>query len=198
MALIDLLRHGDTGRRGILLGRTDDPLSGAGWAQIERQIAGRSWSRAVASPLRRARDPAAKLAQERDLPLRIDADWAELDFGAWDGRPIAELRADPETAARLDEFYARRDAPAAPDGETWQALLTRIERALSRLLDDDAPSTLVVTHAGPIRATLAVACGLPFASLWALRIDYGTRVTLRVERSPGSPIWGEIVEIVQA
>ena len=199
MAMIDLIRHGDTGQRDYLMGRTDDPLSDAGRAQFERQTADRAWSLVVCSPLRRAREPAAALARACDLPLRIDGDWVELDFGVWDGRSIAELRGDPATAAGLDEFYARPDAPGPPGGETWQTLLARIERALSRLLgNDDVPSALIVTHAGPIRAALAVACGLPFASLWAHRIDYGTRVTLRVERPPGLPLWAEIDEIVQA
>jgi alpha-ribazole phosphatase len=173
-------------------------MSAVGWAAIERQTAGRTWSRVVASPSCRARDPAAKLAQARNLPLRIDADWAELDFGAWDGRAVDELRRDPMVAAHLDEFYAHADAPAAPDGETWQALLARVVRALDRLSDENKPHTLVVTHAGPMRAALSIACGLPFDSLWALRIDYATRITLRLERSDDHPLWGEIVEIVQA
>ena len=57
---------------------------------------------------------------------------------------------------------------------------------------------LVVTHAGPMRAALALACGLPFANLWAFKIDPGTRITLRGRpRSTGGSLWGEIVEVVQ-
>ncbi len=85
--LIDLLRHGETQMPGRLLGRTDPPLSEAGWRQMERQTAGRSWDVVVASPRRRTEAGAARVAAERGRTLRIDADWAELDFGAWDGRP---------------------------------------------------------------------------------------------------------------
>ena len=56
---------------------------------------------------------------------------------------------------------------------------------------------LVITHAGPMRAALALACGIPFANLWAFKIDPGTRITLRAGRDPGAGLWGEIVEVVQ-
>ena len=46
------------------------------------------------------------------------------------------------------------------------------------------------------RPRLSLACGIPFHALWAHKIGYGTRVTLRV--GSGEPIWGEIIEIVEA
>jgi alpha-ribazole phosphatase len=198
MPLIDLVRHGETERHGLLLGRTDTPLSIAGWRQIERQTEGRGWGAIVCSPLARAREPAERLALDRNLELRIDADWSELDFGAWDGRPLAELEADPVVAVHLDALYRSPEAPAPPEGESWQALAERIARALHRIVRAPAAErALVVTHAGPIRAAVALACDIPFERLWALKIGHGTRVTLRVESEGGLRLWGEIVEIVQ-
>ena len=198
MIMIDLIRHGETDRPGCLLGRTDGALSETGWKQFEQQTCTRDWSTVVSSPLRRAREPAEKLAISRRLDVVIDADWSELDFGAWDGRPIEELNADPAIARKLAELYRSCDAPGPPDGENWQTLQSRIGRALHRLLErNDAQSALVVTHGGPIRATLFLACGIPFQSLWALKIDHGTRITLRVDADKDARLWGEIVEIVQ-
>lgn len=195
---IDLIRHGATDMEGTLLGRTDAAVSEAAWPDLLRQTDGRSWCAVVASPLRRSRAFAERLARDRGLPLRIDSDWAELDFGDWDGKPIAALRADPTIAAHLDAFYRDPDAPAPPNGESWRALEARTARAIDRLLDPDAPqSALVIAHGGPFRAALSLACGLPFASTWAFRIGYGTRITLRIERGPDQGIWGEIVEVVQ-
>lgn len=195
---LDFIRHGKTEETGILLGSTDAALSEAAWPDLARQASGRAWSVVVASPLRRSRAWAETLARDRGLPLRIDADWAELDFGDWDGKPVAALRADPAIAARLDAFYRDVDAPGPPNGESWRALEARTARALGRLLDaDDGHDALVVAHGGPIRATLSLACGLPFASTWAFRIDHGTRVTLRIARGAEQRIWGEIIEVVQ-
>ncbi len=117
MILIDLLRHGATETPGRLLGRTDPALSEAGWRQVERQTANRNWGLIIASPRRRACAAAERLAAERRVALRLDEDWAELDFGDWDGRLIAELRADPSTAEAFTALYAGADADAAPGGE---------------------------------------------------------------------------------
>ncbi len=152
----------------------------------------------MCSPLARSREPAERLALERKLALRVDADWSELDFGVWDGRPLAELEADPDIADRLDALYRTPEALAPPEGEDWQVLSDRTARALRRIVDDPTAATaLVVTHAGPMRAAIALACDIPFERLWALKIGHGTRVTLRVETEGGLRLWGEIVEIVQ-
>jgi len=197
MPLLDLIRHGETETGGLLLGRTDIALSEFGWQQFEQQTAGRTWQSIITSPLRRAREPAEKLALQRHLPLRIDADWAEMDFGRWDGRPLAELRADPVISEQLDAFYGCATAPGPPEGETWSALRSRVAHALLRLLDQPASERILVsTHAGPMRAVLSVACDMPFERTWAFRIGHGTRLTLRVDRQDGRP-WGEIVEIAQ-
>jgi alpha-ribazole phosphatase len=198
MTLIDFVRHGETVTPGRLLGRTDPELADAGWWQLEWQTQGRTWDLILGSPRLRSRAPVERLAAELGISHRIDDDWAELDFGDWDGRALAELRADPTTAEALAALYRSPDAAGAPGGESWQDLNTRIGRAVDRLLAEPAPATaLVVTHAGPMRAALSLLCGIPFANLWAFKIDPGTRMTLRAGRDPGAGLWGEIVEVVQ-
>lgn len=198
MPTLDLIRHGEVEQRGLLLGRTDMALSPHGWAQFEKQTAHRHWSAMVSSPMRRARAPAAQLAARAGIPLAIDGDWSELDFGAWDGRDIAELRTDAVIAARLDALYYDADAPAPPQGESWHDLLTRVGRALTSLCErTDDDRVLIVTHGGPIRAVLSIASGISFSQTWAFRIDYATRIALRLGRDANGRPWGEIVEIVQ-
>jgi alpha-ribazole phosphatase len=195
--LVDLLRHGTTGRDGYLDGRTDHALSAEGRAQFESQTADHSWPIIVTSPLRRSREAAQRLAEARNLGLRIDEDWAELDFGVWDGRRKSELEAEPAIQAALAVFYRDPSAGAPPGGETWASFEMRIARALSRLADSVGPGpALVVTHAGPMRLALSMVCGLPLNSLWALRIGFGTRIRLAFETA-NDRFWGEIVEISQ-
>ena len=43
---------------------------------------------------------------------------------------------------------------------------------------------------------LSQVCGLPMAMCWALRIDHGTRLRLRVERQDDQ-LWGELLELQQ-
>lgn len=197
MRQIDLLRHGETERKGVLLGRTDAVLSELGWQQFEKQTRNREYCIILTSPLKRAREPAEQLANARNVQTRRDKDWAELDFGAWDGKPVAELRKDAEIAQALDAFYRDPNASGPPGGENWMTLSDRIALALGRLLEaPDEGNALIVTHAGPMRAALSLACDIPLDRVWALKIDYGTRITLRFGRVDGK-FWGEIIEIVQ-
>ena len=195
--LLDLIRHGTTGRAGFMDGRTDHPLTTDGWAQIAAATEGRRWSRIVSSPLRRAREPAEQLAKQRYVDHEITPDWSELDFGDWDGRTRTSIEA--ADGARLAAFFSDPVAHPPPRGETAEAFDTRILRALERLLSNgvgDEDIILVIAHAGSIRGTIALACGLPRETMWAFRIDHGTRVRLRLGTADGN-LWGEIIEIAQ-
>jgi alpha-ribazole phosphatase len=195
---IDLLRHGTTGRDGYLDGRTDAHLSEIGWQQFKRQTQGGVWPLVVSSPLVRARSAAEDFARQCGCALRIDADWAELDFGRWDGRLRSKIASEPDGAALLDAFYHDPAAFTAPDGEGWIDLQQRVSRALDRLLaTSERSAVLVVTHGGAMRAALALVLGWPLQSLWSLRINPGTRVTVEAGRTEDGVLWGEIVEVIQ-
>lgn len=195
---IDLVRHGTTGREGFLDGRTDLPLSETGWQQFAKQTEDGGWPLVVTSPLVRARLAAEDFAQRVGSKLRVDADWAEFDFGEWDGRERAEIAAEPEGAALLDSFYANPAAFTAPGGEKWIGLQHRVSRGLDRVLaTPELAPVLVVTHGGAIRAALAQLLGWPLQSLWSLRIDPATRIRLEAGRSRDGTRWGEVVEIIQ-
>jgi len=195
---IDLLRHGTTGRDGYIDGRTDSPLSELGWRQFAGQTEAGVWPLVVSSPLARARLAAEDFARRCGCVLRIDTDWAEMDFGRWDGRLRTEIAAEPGGAVLLDAFYQDPGTFAAPGGESWIALQQRVRRGLHRLLATPEPApVLVVTHGGAIRAALALTLGWPLRSLWSLRINPATRIGLEAGRTDDGALWGEIVEIIQ-
>ena len=84
------LRHGETdwNAHGRAQGRSDIPLNGTGRAQAREaaaRLAGRGVGRIVASPLARARETASIVAEALDLPIEIDVDLQEVDFGAREG-----------------------------------------------------------------------------------------------------------------
>ncbi|CAL78629.1 putative Alpha-ribazole phosphatase (anaerobic pathway of cobalamin biosynthesis, cobC) [Bradyrhizobium sp. ORS 278] len=194
---LDLLRHGTTGRNGHLDGRTDPPLSEAGWEQFRRQTRSGEWSRVVSSPLMRARAAADEYARQAGCALQVDPDWSELHFGQWDGRKRSDIVSEPEQAALLDAFYAD-PLVAAPGGESWADLQVRVSRAVDRILATAEPAAvLVVTHGGAIRAALSHLLGWPLPQLWSLRIHPGTRLTLEAGHGPDGAPWAEIVEIIQ-
>lgn len=195
---IDLLRHGDTGRGRYLDGRSDPPLSEMGWRQFAKQTKDGAWRLIVSSPLARARSAAEDLARRAGTTVQIDPNWSELDFGRWDGRSRDEIAAQPDDAALLQAFYADPTAFAAPGGESWALLRDRVGRALDRATTEPELSpVLIVTHGGAIRAALSLILNWPLPSLWSLRINPATRITLEVGRGKNDALWGEIIEIIQ-
>jgi len=158
--LLGFLRHGEVaGAAHVYRGRSDAPLTPLGWKQMHAALAVLpEWGAIVSSPARRCLDFAREVAAERQIDCRVDGGWHELDFGAWE-----DLRPD-EAAARDAAAHSafvrdpRRAAP--PGGETLAALDARVNAALSRLGETARAPTLVVTHAGAMRAVLASVLGL--------------------------------------
>lgn len=199
MTRLTLLRHGDTGRRGHFDGRTDVPLSAEGLRQMERQTLGRRWPLIVTSPLQRARLPGERLAATMGARLIVDGAWAELDFGAWDGRARTDVESDAEDRERCAAFYRDPVACQPPGGESWTMLAGRVGGAVRRILSDpDVEDVLVIAHAGSIRAALLVLLGVPPSSLWAVRIDPGARLELDAGLDGQGAPWGQLVALVQA
>jgi broad specificity phosphatase PhoE len=161
-----LVRHGqtDANARGLLLGRADPPLSALGRRQAAA-LADRvpTAARVVSSPLSRCRETAAAF----DRPVEIDDRWIELDYGAYDGHPVADVPAEVWQAWRADPHYV----PGG--GESLVTLGVRVRAACEELLDEArAGDVIVVSHVSPIKAALA----------WALAVgdDVGWRMFVQV------------------
>ncbi len=191
MTAVDFLRHGETEAPEVLLGRTDAPLAPNGRAAVARQTQGRAWAAIVASPAARTQASAEIAAGGRTI--ETDADWREIDFGDWDGRPRREIAGE----TRLGAFYADPEANPPPNGETMGAVRQRVAAALGRIAARGDGPVLVVAHGGSIRMALSVLLAIPFARLWAIRIACATRIRVELGADPAQGLWGEIVEIVQ-
>lgn len=190
---VDFLRHGRTEAEGRLLGRTDASLTDAGRRAVAAQVAGRTWDNIVSSPLRRAQETATLAGLSAATPIAIDPAWREIDFGGWDGRPLADLANDP----RFTSFQADPDANPPPNGETFSDVRLRVEKALRALAQDEQKRVLVVAHGGTIRTALSVLLAIPLQRLWAIRLSHATRISLRMGWTDAHGLWGELVEIVQ-
>lgn len=182
---LHLLRHGPPLRTGLMLGHHDEPAAPGAHSALIDHAQGLGTAEVVSSDLSRASDGARAIADARALPLRIDPRWRELDFGEWDGKPPAAL--DPR---QLRDFWSDPDTNPPPDGERWSDLLGRVGNAIAEL---DRPS-IVVSHAGAMRAAVSVLTGLDHRAVWAFDLPYGALLTIHVWRGEGSePASGQIV-----
>lgn len=154
MTILALLRHGPTAwtRAHRLQGRTDLPLDEAGRAVVAAwnlpgEVAGFRW---VTSPLGRCVETAALLGLSATIEPRL----IETDWGAWEGKRVADLRVQAGASFIAAEASGLDLAP--PGGESPRAVQRRLIPLLAALAAAGAP-TGAVTHKGVIRAVLALA-----------------------------------------
>ncbi|MEV0199363.1 bifunctional RNase H/acid phosphatase [Nonomuraea sp. NPDC050691] len=171
-----LLRHGETPlsveRRFSGLG--DPELTDHGLAQAA--AAAERLSRPpyrldaiVCSPLARARRTAQAVAEKTGVPVEVDDDLRETDFGAWEGHTFTEVqRRWPE---ELTRWLADSDV-APPGGESFTQVAERVQRACDRLLERyEGRTVLVVSHVTPIKTLLRLALMAPPEALYRMHLD---------------------------
>ncbi len=159
---IVMVRHGETdGNSSVRFhGSGDVPLSDEGREQmreVARQLLGEHFDLVVASTLRRSWEAARIIAG--GWPMRLEADFREIDFGRWEGLTAEEIEAsDPILYRDWQEKGAAFDFPG---GEPRADFAKRIGRGLERVLDGSATSALLVLHKGPIRVITEQLTGQP-------------------------------------
>jgi probable phosphoglycerate mutase len=171
-----LLRHGQTelsvGRR--YSGHGDPELTALGHAQaagaavrlgrISSEIAA-----IVSSPLRRARQTAATVAEATNAPLEVHDGLIETDFGAWEGLTFGEARQrDPE----LHALWLGSQDVAPPGGESFAEVAQRLAAERDAILAAYPGQTVVVvSHVTPIKMLLRDALGAGPEILYRVHLD---------------------------
>ncbi len=153
---IIVVRHGQTAAnaQGLLLGRLDVDLDAVGRVQaVALAAALPAPDLVVTSPLARTRQTAAAFGA--DIEIEVDEQWIEMDYGAFDGRPVADVPAETWARWRADVDFA------PPGGESLARMTARVHDALDDLATRAAGRrVVVVTHVSPIKATVG----------WALQL----------------------------
>lgn len=185
-----LVSHAATAAMRAARFPADDPLDSRGLADAaaaRERVATRggpagSWETfaSYVSPARCARETALALG----LQPTVADELADVDYGDWRGRKLAEVAADAPQA--LASWTQDPDA-YPPGGESFSELVIRVGTWLATLstLDmpekNDAPCVIAVTHATVIRAALVHALGIAPAGF--ARIEIAPLSMLELRRS---------------
>ncbi|MEN3341061.1 MAG: 2,3-bisphosphoglycerate-dependent phosphoglycerate mutase [Actinomycetota bacterium] len=171
MTTLLLVRHGETdwNAEGRLQGHTDRPLNAYGReqakalaARLAREAEGESVAAIYASDLARARETAEILGERLGLPVVVDPDLREKNWGTWEGLTSEE---------RLTVEY---------EGESSEEHRERTMRAVERIAErHPGQRVVIVTHGGSLRRIQAAVSGVALpvidnCSVWPLAHEDGT------------------------
>jgi len=160
-------RHGQTdwNAEGRLQGHTDRPLNAYGREQakaLAARLAGEDVAAIYASDLARARETAEIVGERLGLPVVVDPDLREKNWGTWEGLTSEE---------RLRVELA---------GESTAEHRERTVRAVERIVErHPGQRVVVVTHGGSVRRIQAAVCGVAEpvvdnCAVWALAHEDGS------------------------
>jgi len=173
-----LCRHAETesSAQGRFCGALDVGLSPAGVEQaraLGAALADSEPSALYASPLRRARETAALVAEACGLGIVEAPGLAEIDFGELDGLTYEEAD------ARFPDVYRSwLESPTTvrlPGGECLDDVRARARLVLAEIVDRHRDTSVaVVSHAGPLRVLLADALLAPDEALFRIAVDHAS------------------------
>jgi broad specificity phosphatase PhoE len=162
-----LVRHGETdwNAEGRLQGHTDRPLNAYGREQakaLAAQLAGEDVAAIYASDLARARETAEIVGERLGLPVVVDPDLREKNWGTWEG-----LTSEERLLVELE-------------GESTAEHQERTLRAVERIVErHPGQRVVVVTHGGSLRRIQADVSGIAEpvidnCAVWAVAHEDGT------------------------
>ncbi|MGH9302858.1 MAG: histidine phosphatase family protein [Acidimicrobiales bacterium] len=191
--MLILVRHGQSAlnAKGVLVGRSDPGLTDLGLLQamaIGEAVAsgGQGSFRLLTSPLGRARETAAAIAEASDKKGRevagpdVDERLVELDYGSYDGTSPGDLPAGTWQAWRSDPSFR------PPGGESLSDLHKRCDPLWAELASKAAPAegdVVAVSHVSPIKAAVAWALGAGPELAWRLHLQVAS--ITRISTGPG-------------
>lgn len=171
-----LMRHGETdyNKKGLIQGTLDIPLNEFGLELAEKtkegfKKEGLTFDYCYCSPLIRARQTAEIILRGTDTPVSYDERIREMNFGEGEGQKLADLSWNPALKNIDALFHAPEQYRATEKGESYEALLARVEDFLKHEilpLEGKMKRVLICCHGGIIRAFLAYIKGLEIKDFW--------------------------------
>ena len=168
MAQIYLVRHTQVDvPPGVCYGISDVPLATSFPEEAQKimeKIQGIPFDYIFSSPLSRCTRLARLIAPQGFV---TDPRLAELNFGKWEGQIWEDIYQNSYGIHWMNNYL---ELPC-PGGESFKNLYHRINAFINELNKNQ--NTLIITHAGVIRAFLTVYKGIPLTEIFNVQVGYG-------------------------
>ncbi len=169
---IYLVRHTTPNiEKGICYGQSDIGITDSFQTEVEKihqQIPISEISTIYSSPLQRCK----LLAKTFEKEVIFDNRLKELNFGDWELQPWDAIPKN-DIQPWMDDFVNVQ----VPNGESYVQLQQRMLSFFSSL-DHASEKTIIVSHAGPIRALLAHIRQIDLKDSFTIKINYGEVIKL--------------------
>ncbi|WKZ39345.1 MAG: histidine phosphatase family protein [Anaerolineales bacterium] len=185
MPLLLLIRHGENDyvKTGKMAGRIPGVhLNERGQKQAQalgEALRSIPLKAVYASPLERAMETAAPIAESHKLTIYQEPDLMDTHVGKWQGRSWKVLRL-------MKAWKIVQEAPSRfrfPEGESFPETQLRIVNVLERIVrkyNKPKDVVAVVFHADPIKLAVAHFLGMPLDQFQRLGCDTGSLTALHV------------------
>lgn len=183
MITIFLVRHGKTkdNLKKVVMGQNDSPLSEEGIKTaklIERYFSKNhiSIDEIYTSDLGRAVETANIINKKLQIPIKAISDLRETNYGIYNGK----LRSWVESVCpeyKIDTNFH------FPKGESKEEMKKRVVKSFEKIEKEKNNSTIVmVTHGGPIRATLSYYENKQLSSMMNMKLSHDYLAKLIVDK----------------
>ncbi|MBM4293566.1 MAG: histidine phosphatase family protein [Deltaproteobacteria bacterium] len=172
---IILVRHGRTpwNKDKIFRGAIDIPHDEVGAEEarwVGEWLKGENIHAAYASPLSRAMDTAQAIAGHHGIPVQALPGLIDLNYGAWQGVPLAEVK------VRWADLYRQWEAAPHtvrfPHGETLEECRARAWAAVEEVVQRHPGQTVVLAaHRVVNKVLIAAFIGLDNSHFWRIGQD---------------------------
>ncbi len=155
--------------------------------ELGKALAGLPIKAVYSSPLERALETAAPVAEAHGLKVITEPGLVEANVGQWQGQSVRRL-------ALTKYWRIVQQAPSRaghPGGETFLQVQTRIASTLEALRPKYKPREIVacVFHADPIKLAVAHFLGLPLDHFQRLACDTASVTMLALGEGGAQLIW---------
>lgn len=131
----------------------------------------------ISSPIERALETAQILNHKKNLEIKIDHRFTEVDCGLWTGKTFKDLQKD----SHWSMYNTVRSFTRIPGGESMIEIQNRTVSAIQEYNDLYSDKLIaIVSHGDPIKTILATHMGFSFDIINTINVDPASVSTLIV------------------
>ncbi len=169
MSYIYIVRHGQSlgNLKGGFAGHTDYPLSELGHKQARLTadfLKNEHIETVISSPLSRAMQTAAPIADDRNIKILPDEGFIEMNFGDWEDMAIEEVEKKYDGAFTV--WKTQMYKTVCPNGESTVQCYNRAVNALEKTAKKyEGHDICITTHGAVIKCLCCYLHGMPIEQL---------------------------------